>query len=633
MCTSLGNVLLAAGETAADDVDNLLVTGGRRRSFAPRAAASRSTPAITSRWPLGTTVQAGTSVNLNVDEGDLDPTGETLSVFGSVISTTGANLTGGNDNDTFNVARPDHAAASSVSGEDPFAVPVGDTLNLDITGATSPTLSRRRHRRRQLVALAIARASRTPASKRSTRRAVSRTTSSSTCNWLGFQDGVADEIFVRMDATGTDLLIDVNGTPVFQGLASTINSLTVIGCSDDDRLRIDETAGGLPQFLGQTPAVNNVGIGGGTANPSHLGPSADQILETLFAAGTPWDASDVTIHFDGRTGVDSIDLNLITFHATAYTSDTLDGANSGNLGTAGLGVDFLMSFANLAPLNLSGAGGLLLIDATGTPDHQPHDQRRRRGQRRLVAGLRQRRLRDDSLSRLSTCCVIGGNGTRTDRPCSASTRPPRSLPPADSGRQYDRLLRHPGDGADDTIRIRSTPSQTPVSVDADGGNDLIQLFDAALTVDNILAAVTINGDTGTNTLVVIDRGDAGPDTILIDENSIEGNHRLSTGTPGHRLHEHRHPRPHRHARERHARRQLRPRQRPRHRHAQRLDRRRSVLSRHHRRTDRRHRHRHPDDQPLRRRPRQSERRATGTTSSAKHRRASSPAHRSAWASG
>ena len=60
---------------------------------------------------------------------------------------------------------------------------------------------------------------------------------------------------MRLDATGTNLLIDVNGTPVLQRRRPrAVNSLTVIGSSDDDTLRIDETAGGLPQFLGQTPA-------------------------------------------------------------------------------------------------------------------------------------------------------------------------------------------------------------------------------------------------------------------------------------------------------------------------------------------------------------------------------------------
>ena len=49
----------------------------------------------------------------------------------------------------------------------------------------------------------------------------------------------------------------------------------------------------------QTQMIDLFVIGGGMSNGSHLNGSADLALETLRAVDTPWDAGDVTIHFDG----------------------------------------------------------------------------------------------------------------------------------------------------------------------------------------------------------------------------------------------------------------------------------------------------------------------------------------------
>ena len=43
---------------------------------------------------------------------------------------------------------------------------------------------------------------------------------------------------------------------------------------------MQETAGGLPRFLGGAPVVNNTGVGGSVSAGSHLGSSADLALET-----------------------------------------------------------------------------------------------------------------------------------------------------------------------------------------------------------------------------------------------------------------------------------------------------------------------------------------------------------------
>jgi fibronectin-binding autotransporter adhesin len=91
------------------------------------------------------------------------------------------------------------------------------------------------------------------------------------------------------------------------------------------------------------------------------------------------------------------------------------------------------------------------------------------------------------------------------------------------GNTADRLGLPGGDTSADTLRVRSTLTTTPVVVDADAGDDLVQLFDATLTVDNIRHNVFVNGDVGLNTLTVIDSGDVTGDTVLITQSTIEGN--------------------------------------------------------------------------------------------------------------
>ena len=402
----------------------------------------------------------------------------------------------------------------------------GDVLNLDVTGLGVPTLLEGPGANNGVFSFAAA-ASVTYTSIETVNGGGGVVNLVIDMQFAGFQNGVADEIFVRLNAAGTELLIDVNGAPIFQGADATINSLTVIGSSDNDTLRIDETAGGLPKFLGQTPAVNNTGVGGGTANPSHLNASADLILETLFPAGTPWDASDVTIHFNGRSGDDRVSLNLITFHQTVYTSDTLDGANSGNLGTApGLALpDFAMSFANLAPLNLTGAGGPLVVDATSTP---------------ATANLfvRDALLNGDGWSQVAgdggfeqtffrdytQLFVVGGDGGEFIDMEDLDTATTLTSVTLQGGNTADLLgLLVGNDISSDTIQVESTPATTPVVVDADGGDDTVLLFDKdVFTVDNILANVNVDGGTGNNLLQVVDSGDLTGDNVTITQLTIEG---------------------------------------------------------------------------------------------------------------
>ena len=58
---------------------------------------------------------------------------------------------------------------------------------------------------------------------------------------LGLQDGIADTTFVRPDAGGTKLLVDVNATPHFGGGINQILIIEVNGSSDADTITVQNT--------------------------------------------------------------------------------------------------------------------------------------------------------------------------------------------------------------------------------------------------------------------------------------------------------------------------------------------------------------------------------------------------------
>ena len=58
---------------------------------------------------------------------------------------------------------------------------------------------------------------------------------------LGLQDGIADTTFVRPNAEGTKLLVDINGVPYFGGGINQILIIAVNGSSDADAVTVQDT--------------------------------------------------------------------------------------------------------------------------------------------------------------------------------------------------------------------------------------------------------------------------------------------------------------------------------------------------------------------------------------------------------
>ncbi len=481
--------------------------------------------------PLGSRLTAAGNVTVQVDAGNADGgLAGSLSFAGDVDALLAIfNGTTDSVGDSFNTIRPDQDVGDmltpiQVFGFDPPANPNGDTLVLDITGLGIPTLTLGPGPRNGSFSFGALAAP-------LTYNNIENVSTSPALpyhlvldmRFSGFENGAADTILAQLDATGTNLILDVNAGNVFTGLDNVIQSLTIIGSNDNDALTIQETAGGLPKFLGGAPVVNNTGIGGGVSAGSHLNSSADLTLETLRGVDTPWDGNDVTIHFDGgAAGTDSLTVNYTTLNNTGYFSDTSDAGNSGNLLSAPgafpvIGVPTLvLSFANLEPLTVSGAGGALLADATGTA---------------ATANLTITNLGANSqitgdggfaattFSGYSNVAVIGGGGAELIDVVSINSAVLTSLNLL--GGNTNNLLGLPGgDIADDTLRVRSLPATATATLQGNAGSDLFQLYDASNTVDNIAGPVIIDGNDGnvggnTDTLTIIDSGDLSGDSNVV----------------------------------------------------------------------------------------------------------------------
>ena len=528
--TASGAVSLSTTDTGASEnivVNNTSVTIQSTGSTLTLNSGDNVTIPATAR------LAASGSVAVNVDVGNADAgTGgvvnfagdvdATLAIFNGVTDTVG---------DAFNI-RPDQDTGDVLTPIQVFGFgpavgvfPAGDGLTLDITGLGIPTLTLGPGARNGSFSFGALAASLTY----NNIETVATSPPGSTYHvvldmkYAGFQDGAADSILMQVDPSGTNLLLDVNGGSVLNGPKSNIESLTIIGSSDNDALTIQETAGGLPRFNSGAPAVNNTGIGGGVSAGAHLNTSADLVLETLRPVQTPWDANDVSIQFDGGLGTDSLNVNYTTLNNTGYFSDTNDGGNSGNVMAApgafpALGAPtLLLSVANIEPINLTGAGGTLLVDATGTAATANITFTDIGTTTQLVADGG---VATTTFSGYASAVVVGGTGAELIDVVSIDNATLTSLQVV-GGSTNDLLTLPGGESSADTIRLRSLPSTASALLQGNAGSDSFQLFDGTNTVDNIQGPVVVDGNDGSiggniDTLTIIDSGDvSGADTVII----------------------------------------------------------------------------------------------------------------------
>ncbi|MCO6456926.1 MAG: Ig-like domain-containing protein [Pirellulaceae bacterium] len=514
---AVGPVALTASDSAAVG-DDLTVNGG---GVFVQSTGSSVTLNAGDDALIDGNLLAATTVTINGDAGDLDPgTGATVTINGAVTTSGGALVNGNPDDDTFNLSMQtttgftiDGRAPSFGAGVPPAA---GDTLNLGFGAAADPTLT----------------VGGTPGAGMFTASSpeqpveftdIEQFDSSGPFHLVVDRSAVGldgDEIDAQVNAP--DLEIRVNGGLVLSTPWADVLSLTMIGSSHDETFSVTETASGLPSFL-TTPPSFIPGSNGGHLNTS-------QTAHLSVALGAPPALADVTVHIDGGGGGDTDDLliTLLASHAVFYTSDTLDAANSGNIGIVSapvtpppLNLNLLMSFANLEPITMMGAGGELWVDASSTPATSSmtiSDAALPGDGVSIVTG--DGGFEDTTFSGFDSLFVFSGTGSETVTLASADPTPSNGT--ALSGIVVVGDNSSGTDPASDTINVWSLPATISASLNGGAGDDSFNLFDPGLTVDNFAGPVQVLGDAGHDSLTVLDPGDVSGDTVWISETTIAG---------------------------------------------------------------------------------------------------------------
>ncbi|ADB16009.1 autotransporter-associated beta strand repeat protein [Pirellula staleyi DSM 6068] len=504
-----GAVNLAVTDTGAAD-DDIIVSG-------TLSSTSNVVLLAGDDATLSGTISATGTVSVTIDAASADVGGATLSFAGD-IDAVSATFTGGAEIDTFNV-RPDQdnglaSTPISIFGGDP-TMPAGDLLVLDITGLGVPTLTLGAVNYSGVWSFGASAAG----VAYSSIETVQTTPLTSVYNLVldmriaGFQNGAADAIEIFLSAPNV-FEVEVNGLGKFSGQADTINSFTVIGSSDSESLTIRETAAGLPSFDGAAPLVDNSLASGGVSNGAHLNIAAD-------AYYTASNLTDVTIHFDGGLGDNSLALELLTAADVGYFSDVLDGQGSGNVGVGPSGAPLtLVSFADLDTLILDGAGGNLVVDAsssTSTADIEISDDGAAAdGVTEITA--------DTGLVATTTFegflaldLIAGGGNEAIDLVNIDSTSSLTSIDIV-AGSSLAAT-----DNSAHTVRIHAIKSGVPVTVTGDIGVDTFQVFDSGNSASNIASTLSFNGVAGDDdSLIVVDSGSVSADSVVITRTTIEG---------------------------------------------------------------------------------------------------------------
>jgi hypothetical protein len=516
--TGGSTVTLTAGDSAAAGDDLTINAGITVQSTGADVVLSAGDDFA---MDATSSIIASTTIDISVDPsgGDPDVVGGTIDLLGSISAAGGTTLTGGADNDTFNVL-PSTTSTIDIIGGDPTLPTVpGDVLNMDfgsLVSAPALTLgmaagSGAFNFLAPDVELAV------------TYSSIENVTTSTGAYHLvlnmlasGFQNAAADTIDAMLDGTGTDLVIDINAANFFTGAQSDILSFTVIGSADSDTLNINESPGGLPFFTTAAPAI-------GASNGSHLNAAADFFLEDIFNPNT-YDATDITIHFDGGAGVDDVNVGFITDHDAGYFSDMDDTLGSGNIVAALTGdtdIDLGLSFARVEGAGIFGTttSGGLHVDASATPATS-----------QVVI--------DDALGAGDGISQVMANGGFTNllfggfndlQLVSGPGSETIDLIALDSITSLINIELDADDvfgtnAADnDVIRVHSAPlGVLNINILAAAGDDVINVFDAGNTVDNINAQIMIDGEGGNDTLTIIDSGDLTGDTFEITSTTVEG---------------------------------------------------------------------------------------------------------------
>jgi autotransporter-associated beta strand protein len=483
-----GAVLLAAGDSAATGDDLTVNAGVLVESTGSSVTLNAGDDALVTG-----NVTAATTVTVNVDEGNADAgVGGAVTITGVITTPAvggGALLTGDVDDDVFNFA-PQATTAFDVNGDLPFGTPTGDTLNLDITGATAASLT--------LGGIGAGQWSFTPATLRSVVYTSIEDVNANgpyhlvlDANATSFGNtGIDDSLTLRR--SGTDFVLERTGDAtapddddvgiVFTGDFATILSFTYLGSDDNDILTISDV-GGLVDFAGTVPSVTDNGNLAGTA-------------EFLF---------------DGGAGSDRLVFDLTG--ASAAQSYAIGNGSAagleGEVSSTSGGTTLVSYFQDVELAQRKGVGatpGALTIigDANAntftTAANDPFT-------RTSATGYTPFEFSGNNYSAIAINALGGADSLDLESLGTGQTNNPA-------------ITLDGGDG-NDTIRAQSTSGNTgDLDLIGGSGNDVFELFSSTNTVDGLAGPVDVDGTDGNaggnvDQLVIIDSGDGSGDDVLI----------------------------------------------------------------------------------------------------------------------
>lgn len=466
------NITLPAGSSLTSTGGSILLNAGDDATFNGNLSAS-------------------TTVTVNIDSGNADAgTGGTLVNTGTITAPGGATFSGSTDADTFTLA-PQNAAAITVNGNAPFVAP-GDVLNLDLTGTVNPVLS-------------LGGPGNGSWSFDPPRQPVVYTSIEGVnvvgptqynlllnANLLPWGNTNVDDQ-LTIGRTGTDLLVTRTGSntvpdnddvgPIFQGNMANILSFTYIGSNDNDVVTVSD-AGGMLDFLAPVPSVPN--------NPNLAGQA-----EFLFTGGGGTDG--LIYNFTGANA------------ALSYAIGSGSGAagNEGEVSSTSGAATLLTYFQSVESVQATGSGAtpgvatiigdlsanVVTVAAAGAATQVS------------VPGYSPFQFSGNNFSGL---VINAGLGTDT-----------LTMTSLGSGQTNPLATTLNGEAGIDTITLQSTSGNTgTVTLVGGAASDVFQLFNASNTVDNIVGPVIVDGTDGnvggnTDTLTIIDSGDASADNVVI----------------------------------------------------------------------------------------------------------------------
>ncbi|MBC7853148.1 MAG: hypothetical protein IAF94_06910, partial [Pirellulaceae bacterium] len=327
-----GAVVLTAGESATDDVDNLTVNPGVTVQSTGNSVTLNSGDNTTINST--SSILAATTITINIDNGDADVTGETLTIASGAVVTAsgGATFNGGAQADIFNFAPQPIGTAIVVNGNAPLVIP-GDVLDLDLAGATGTTLT-----------------------IDGTNDGTFTFTNRASVEYNSIEDlnalGGCYDLVLNMAAFGPGMIVR-RGAPFVGTTLEVVNNSgpTVVfsaDLADIASLKVNGTAGA------DTLTVDDV----------HGMVSFDPLcIPSVVFPDNPNSAGVARFYFDGDGGANALNFRLTesgTAQVYAIGSGAAPGAGEGEVNTTNTaGRDLVAYFSNLGPVgsvNRTGAG-------------------------------------------------------------------------------------------------------------------------------------------------------------------------------------------------------------------------------------------------------------------------------------